>query len=204
VLSDQTLADQTVVAGATSLTVSGVLLDSNAVAAVGKWVRFGTSFGPVPDSAQADGSGTYSRVWTPPDSAASYTLTGVRGAASPLLSVADSAGRIVMRRTIQVVPDVPSPLKSTAAISATTIAVNGTAVITINVKDRFGNLVKNATPTAFTVTAAVGRGAVGAPACTLGVCTVTYTAPATAGTDTISVKIGVTNVLQSPIALIIQ
>jgi hypothetical protein len=40
-------------------------------------------------------------------------------------------------------------------------------------------------------------------ACTLGICTATYTAPATAGADAISVKILATEIVFSPLALTI-
>jgi len=70
------------------------------------------------------------------------------------------------------------------------------------VKDQFGNVVTTATPASFTITAT--RGAISGTACTLGTCTATYTAPATTGADSLSVKILGVEVLLSPIALVIN
>ena len=100
--------NDTAVAGTTPRTISVLLLDSLGRPAVGRWVRFGASFGPFPDSVQADGTGLVSTTWVPRDSAMTYTLTGVRGTPTALNTVADSAGRVVIRRSIVVIADVPS------------------------------------------------------------------------------------------------
>ncbi len=194
---------QTVIAGATQVAIGAILLDSLGQPAFNRWLRFGSPFTAPPDSVQADGSGAVNTVWTPRDSAGTYTLTGVRGAATALNSVADSAGRILVRRTLTVMPDVPSALKSTLSMSAVSIAVNGTATITIRVNDRFGNLVKTATPAAFALTSGGGGGTFSGAACVQGVCTVTYTAPAAAGPASVSVKILGLDILFSPMALTI-
>jgi hypothetical protein len=193
----------TVKAGATQKVVSVAVLDSNAVPAAGSFVRFRASAGVTPDSVQVNSGGAATVTWTPPDIAGPYTLTGVRGAQTPLSTLTDSLGRIVMRRSVVVIASDPDATKSNASISATTIAVTGTATLTITVKDIFGNIVKTATPAAFTAT--VTRGALSGMACTLGICTATYTAPATVGTgtDAISVKILGVDILFSPIALTI-
>ena len=64
VISDQSqfniIAPDTAVAGTTPRTVTVALLDSTGNPAVGKWVRFATTFGLVQDSAQADGNGNVS------------------------------------------------------------------------------------------------------------------------------------------------
>lgn len=192
------LKADTVKAGATLVTVPLALLDSNALPANGAVIRFAASFGPVPASLVTDVDGQATVLWTPPDSAASYTLTGSR-ASNPALP--DSAGLVVLRRTVEVVASDPSETKSTVEITATSIAANGTATITVKVRDRFNNIVKTATPAAFTVT--ITRGAAGAFSCASGVCTATYTAPATAGADAISVKIGGVEILFSPLTLTI-
>ena len=180
---------QTVIAGATQTGVGVILLDSLAQPAFNRWLRFGSPFTAPPDSVQADGAGQINTFWTPRDSAGTYTLTGVRGATTALNTVADSAGRIAIRRTVTVLADIPSSLKSSISMSAVSIAVNGTAVVTIRVNDRFGNPVKTATPASFAITSGVGAGTFSGAACIQGVCTVTYTAPAAAGPDTVSVKI---------------
>jgi hypothetical protein len=190
-----------VIAGATQVSVSALLLDSLGQPAFNRWLRFGSPFTPPPDSVQADGSGAINTVWTPRDSAGTYTLTGVRGALTALNSLADSAGRIVVRKSVTVLADVPSPLKSTMSMSSVSIPVNGTAVVTIKVNDRFGNPVKTATPAAFAITSAGAGGTFSGHACSFGVCTVTYTAPAAAGGATVMVRIGGVDVLFSPMAV---
>ena len=207
VISDQSqfniIAADTAVAGTTPRTVTVALLDSTGNPAVGKWVRFATTFGLVQDSAQADGNGIVSMQWQAPDSAANYTLTGVRSVTTPLATFADSSGRIVIRRTLTVKANLPSPTKSTVSISATSIAHGTTATVTVKVKDQFGNPVKTATAADFVITSGAGGGTFGAASCTDGVCTITYTAPAAAGPDAISVKILGVHILLSPITLTI-
>lgn len=194
----------TVKAGATPRAISVTVLDSVGLPAIGRWIRFGSSFAPVPDSTQIDVTGVAATTWQPRDTAGSYTLTGVRGALFPLAALGDSLGRIVVRHSIVVVADVASALKSTLQMSATTIAPSGTAVVTVMVKDRFGNLVKNALPTDITVTLGAGGGTLGVVTCSQGVCTATYTAPAAPAADTISVKILGVEILFSPIAITIM
>ncbi|HVT41257.1 MAG TPA: hypothetical protein VHE78_19630, partial [Gemmatimonadaceae bacterium] len=187
----------TATAGSTARTINAIVLDSLGQPATGQFVRFGTSFGPVPDSAQVQATGVATATWTPPDSAGFYTLTGIRGTTAPFTSVADSAGRVVVRRSITVVPALPSALMSKVTITDT-ILVNttGTAVLTITVKDAFGNIVKTATPASFGLTAAGSAGAAFGPvSCTAGICTVTYTAGAASAAATISVQIGGVDVL---------
>jgi hypothetical protein len=191
----------TVKAGTTTRTVSATVFDSNAVVAIGSWVRFRASAGVTPDSVQVDGSGFATVNWVPPNLAGPYTLTGVRGKQTAMTTVADSAGRIVIRRSVVVIASDPDALTSTVSVSATTIASNGTATVTIVVKDHFGNTVKTATPADFVLT--TSRGAFSALACVQGVCTATYTAPATAGADNVTVKILGVDILSSPIVLTI-
>ena len=192
----------TVKAGATAIAATMSVADSTAGAAVGAFVRFTTSAGAIPDSVQVGGSGNATVVWTPPNIAQSYTLTGVVGTpAAPLISP-DSSVRTVLRRSVVVIAADPSATKTTVAISATTIATNAPVTVTVVVKDQFGNVVTTATPAAFTITAT--RGAISGTACTLGTCTATYTAPATTGADSLSVKILGVEVLLSPIALTIN
>jgi hypothetical protein len=192
----------TVKAGATAIAATMTVADSTTNAAVGAWVRFATSAGPIPDSVQVGGSGNATVVWTPPNIAQAYTLTGTVGTpAAPLISP-DSSVRTVLRRSVVVIAADPSATKTTVAISATTIATNATATVTVVVKDQFGNVVTTATPAAFTIVAT--RGAITGTACTLGTCTATYTAPATTGADSLSVKILGIEVLLSPIAITIN
>lgn len=189
----------TAIAGATTRQLSVTLLDSLARPAVGAFVSFTAPQGAIPSSVQADANGAATVNWAPSNVAGSYTLTGFR---TGITTPADSVGRIVIRRSLVVIAAAPSAAKTTVAINATTIATNGTATVTVTVRDAFNNTVLTAVPGDFAIT--VTRGALGAVACTNGVCTATYTAPATTGADAITVKIGGVNVLSSPLALTIN
>ena len=197
----------TVIAGTTPVAVNVVMLDSLAQPAFNSTMRFGSPFTLPPDPVQADGTGTINTVWTPRDSAGTYTLTGVRGGVTTVLNtLGDSTGKIAVRQSVTVVADVPSSLKSSMSMSAVSIGVGLTATVTIRVNDRFGNPVRTATPAQFDISSAAGGGTFSGATCTQGVCTVTYTAPAAAGTDTVSVKIPQTlglDILFSPMALTI-
>lgn len=193
----------TVTAGATSKGLSVLAVDSLGQPAVGKWVRFGVDGGAVPDSVQLDAAGTASFTWTPGDSAATYVLTAIRATAATLETAADSAGRIVARRSIVVKPDVASELKSTAAVDFTNIPVSATTNVTVTIRDKFNNKIKTATAADFT-TNVTGGGTLGVFACTEGVCTATYTAPAAPGPVTISVSVGGVDILGSPINMVIH
>jgi hypothetical protein len=195
------LKADTVKAGQTTLAVPIFVLDSTALPAVNATIVFGTSNGVAPLSVITDFTGSAIATWVPPNVAATYTLTGVRPSNSGLATLADSTGRIVVRRDIVVIAGDPDPSLSTVEITATTIAHGGAATVTVRVRDIFGNIATNATPADFAATTLPGRGAVGAFTCTLGVCTATYTAPATAGGDAISVKIGGVEIVFSPLAL---
>lgn len=195
----------TATAGATARSVSVTLLDSLGLPAIGRWVRFGVvPLGLVPDSAQADVAGNVSTTWQPRDTSGTYTLTGVRGLPLPFTSATDSAGRVVVRHTILIVPDIPSAAKSTLEITATTIAASGTATVTVTVRDRFGNIVRNAKLTDVTVTPSTGGGTLTPVSCVLGACTWTYTAPATTGPYTISAQILGVDILFSPLSITIM
>ncbi|MDQ8168695.1 MAG: Ig-like domain-containing protein, partial [Gemmatimonadota bacterium] len=89
-----------------------------------------------------------------------------------------------------------SAAQSTLAVSPTTVAAGGTATATVTVKDAYGNVITNATSSAFS--ASTSGGSLGAFNCTLGVCTATYTAPILAGAKTISATIGGTDIGNSP------
>jgi hypothetical protein len=197
------LQRDTAIAGTTVRPVTVSALDSVAQPAAGKWVRFGTTFELQPDSVLLDGTGSASTIWFPKDSAMLHTLTALRGIPGGPATLADSAGRIVLRRSVLVVPNVPSALKSTVAVSPTTMALSATATVTIVVKDQFGNIVKTALTTDFALTSSgVGGGTFSGLACVAGTCTATYT-PAAAGAAAVHVQIAATEILNSPIALTI-
>jgi hypothetical protein len=200
------VAVDTVKAAAAQKTINVLVLDSLGQVGVGKWVRFGASGAAmVPDSVQAGADGIAHVIWTLPTVSAHYTLTGVRGTQPPMLTLADSLGRIVIRHSVEVVADDPSELTSTLAINATTVKQGMTLTVTVTVKDKFGNLVKNSPIAAasFVLAATGAGGTFSAPACTEGVCTVTYTAPAAGTAAVISAKIGAVEILNSPINITI-
>jgi hypothetical protein len=193
-------ANQTVVAGsaASALTVSGVAFDSTGKAAAGRTVFFAVSSGATPGNAAINSDGSFSQIWTLPTVADHYTLTGIFDTST------ETQGRVVLRRSVTVTPDVPSETRTTVTISNATLAVNGTATLQVTVRDRFGNVVKTATPADFVASANAGGGTFSGAACTLGVCTVTYTAKATPGADVIRIQVQGVDVLGSPINVTVQ
>lgn len=198
------LPADSVLAGQTSITITTAVLDSLGNPAVGRFVRFSALLGTIPDPVQVDGGGFATVFWTPPNTAGRYTLTGVFGPPS-LFSLADSTGRIVIRRSITVYADVPSELFSTVVASTQTVpATTGTATISITARDQFGNVSKGAKATDFTLASSAG-GTFTALTCSFGLCTTTYTAPAAAGTDNITVTLSTTGaqILNSPIVMTI-
>ena len=71
-------------------------------------------------------------------------------------------------------------------------------------RDQFGNLVTTAKPTDLVLSSTpVTGGTFGAVTCSFGVCSSVYTAPAAAGTDTITVTIQATNIQNSPVTMTI-
>jgi hypothetical protein len=187
------------VTAGTPVIATMTVLDSNGVAATGSYVRFRTSAGVAPDSVQVGANGVATVAWTPPIIPGPYTLTGVRGAPAPLFG-SDSSVRTVLQQSVVVVAaGSPDPTRSTVTVSPTSIAVNATATVTVTAKDVSGNVVTTATPADFTITST--RGAISGTTCTLGVCTSTYTAPATTGPDSISVKMLGVEIVFSPVAL---
>ena len=82
-----------------------------------------------------------------------------------------------------------------------------TMTISVAMRDQFGNPVLSLTPPAnFTLTATGAGGTIGAVTCnaSTGICTATYTAPAAAGVEVISAKIGGTEILLSPVNVTIN
>jgi hypothetical protein len=189
----------TVVAGTTQRTYSTLVLDTLGQPAVGVWVRVRAG-GIRPDSVLTNGIGVATITWTPPSTAGHHTITAVMSAPS-LATLADSAGRIVLRRSVEVTPSVADASLTTAGIAATTLATNATTTVTVTVRDEFGNIVTNATTAAVSFTAT--RGSFSGISCTGGVCTATYTAPATAGAATINVQINGIDVLNRPFTMTI-
>jgi hypothetical protein len=193
-------AADTVKAGSTGRQIFVTLLDSTGVPAIGVPVRFGVSHGTAPASVVSDGNGVAGVNWFAQDSTGSYTLTGVRDV--PGAAPGDSAGAVVIRRSVVVVAGPPDVIKSSVSVAAITMpATTGTTTVTVTVKDAFNNPVLSVVPTDLTMAAT--RGTLSAGACANGVCTFTYTAPATAGPATITVKVGAVDVTNSPLALTI-
>jgi hypothetical protein len=190
------VAVDTVRATVRTLQYAVSVLDSTGAQASG-WVRFRVTGGVVPDSLQLSGGATVV-TWTPPSTAGSFTLTAVRSAPT-LATLGDSSGRIVQRRTAVVINGPANAAQSTLNISASTVATNGTATVTIGLFDVFGNVALDAVAADFAIT--VTRGTITGLSCSQGVCTATYTAPATSGVDSIGVTIAGVDIIQSPMAI---
>jgi hypothetical protein len=182
-------------------TVSTTVFDSSGAAAVGTLVRIRVTGGTATDPVTVDFNGTATVTWTPPDVAGNYTLTGTRATTTGLATLADSAGRIVMRRSVVVIATDPDASQSTVAVSPGTIAMSGTATVSITVRDIFGNIVKTVTSTSVSATASGGT--IGAFSCVNGVCTATYTPTAT-GTFNITAQVGGVNVSNNPAVIVVQ
>jgi hypothetical protein len=207
------LPADSVMAGATSITISTAVFDSLGNPAVGRLVRFDAALGTTPNPVQIDGDGLATVTWTPPNTAGRYTLTGVFGASPSIFTLADSTGRIVIRRSVRVFPDVPSPLLSTLVFTTSTGTTTlpnttGTANLIITIRDQFGNVVSGAKPSDFVLASTpVTGGTFSVPTCAFGVCTATYTAPANAGpnaiADTITITIQGIGILNTPLVLTI-
>jgi len=204
-------ADTLIASDVATRPTSVVVLDSTALPAAGKVVNFSATAGTVPGASVADINGTVNVTWVPPDTVGTttpvppgfYSLVGVRNNGLPLNTLADSAGRVVVKRSVVVQADIASATKSTLAISAPSVAATKTATITVTLMDRFGNVSKTGTNADFAVTAASGP-AVGVFTCTAGVCTATYTAPNAPGTsDVLTAKIvsSGANMVNSPLTV---
>jgi hypothetical protein len=195
----------TVVAGTTTRTYTFTVLDSLGLPAFGRWVRFGTTgSSSVPDSVQVDVFGAATVTWTPPNIAGRYTLTGLRGTIAPMFFLSDSLGRIVLRRSTFVKHDIPDATQTVVSISATSIpATTGTATVTVQVRDRFGNPVRDASGTSFVAAVGGAGGTLSGFTCGEGTCQATFTAPAAAGTSTISIQINAIEVIGSPLTVTI-
>ena len=198
----------TVVAGgiANQRSTSTTVLDSLGAPAAGKYVRYYINGLGGLDSTQVALDGTATVNWTPPNIAGTYTLTGVRST-TPLNTLGDSAGRIVMRHTVVVKNDVAFAATSSLAVGATVMTQGATMTISLALRDQFGNPVLSLTPPAnLTLTATGAGGTIGALTCSAftGICTATYTAPAAAGVEVISAKIGGVEILLSPVNVTIN
>jgi hypothetical protein len=191
---------QTVVAGsaAASLPVTGVAFDSTGQPAQGRPIVFSVSAGGIPAGVTVNENGLFTQIWNLPTVADHYTITGVLQG-----STLDPFDQTVVRRSVTVAPDVPSATRTTASMSATTLAANATATLTVTVRDKFNNIVKTATPADFDTPVNPGGGTYSGAACANGVCTVTYTAKATSGADLIHIRIGGADVMGSPINIVV-
>jgi hypothetical protein len=190
----------TVKAGATQQLVGVAAFDSIGRPAVNQWIRFGASFGPVPDSVQLDATGSATAIWFPRDSVGTYTLTALRGTSAPVATLADSAGRVMLRRTVVVTfADSAAASRSTLQTSKTSLVGTDTATITVILKDRFGNTVKNVTTSQFSLTPTAGS--IATPVCDEGVCKAIYTAPGASATVNITLTVNGTALPTGPITI---
>ena len=114
----------------------------------GVWVRFRVPAGSIQgsDSVQTDANGVAAVRWTLPTVPGTYTATAVRlGGPTPGGAPADSAGRIVLRRTATVVAGAPAALALAAAPGPTaTLGVALAPAPVVQLRDQYGNPVRAA------------------------------------------------------------
>lgn len=96
------------------------------------------------------------------------------------------------RLPVRVVAAVPDGRQSTIVVADSARVGGQTTVVTITLRDAYGNPVLDGNADSFTPT--VSGGTLSAFTCTLGVCTATYTAPPANGPQTITAAIGGTPV----------
>ena len=94
-------------------------------------------------------------------------------------------------------PGAPSPVTTTATYSSLTVTPSASLLATVVVRDAQGNVVT--TITASHLAAVASAGTVGAFTCDAGSCTVTYTAPPTAGTPRLTLTIDGQTMEGSPV-----
>lgn len=125
-------------------TLRSVVASTTGAPVANAWVRFvipaGSLAGGV-DSVRTDAQGVATIPWIPPVRAGTYTATAVLLGA-PL--GADSSGRIVLRRTITVVPGAPSAVELAAAVPARATLGAVLPALVARVRDAHGNAVPQA------------------------------------------------------------
>jgi hypothetical protein len=139
-------------------------------------------------------------VWTPPNTAGRYTLTGARAAIAVLLAIPRAARHSTECHGVR---DVPSALQCRESNKRREHNRDGSQR---SRRGPVGNISKGAKGTDFTLTSAAGGGTFGVLTCSSGICTAIYTAPAAAGTDNITVTVTATGiqVLNSPVVMTIS
>jgi hypothetical protein len=152
------------------------------------------------DSTRSDAAGSITVTWTPTTAARRHVLTGLLRPVGIETMGADSAGFIVLRRSVTVAAGVPVPGTSTLAIRTAVLRAGDTATVTVRVRDAAGNLVTSAVPADITILPTGGT--LGAITCDAGICTALYTAT-TIPAGSINAQIGGVDVNGSPIALAI-
>jgi hypothetical protein len=153
-----------------------------------RWVRLLASAGVLSaDSTLTDGSGGFAATWTPSTLAGRQIFTAFVRPVGSVGVITDSAGLIVMRRSVSIAPGLPAAANSNLTMRSTTLAAGDTSTIVVRIRDAFNNLVTNVSPADFTT--AVMGGVLGAMTCDQGVCTALYTAT-TAPLGRVEVRIG--------------
>ncbi len=185
--STMNVSATTITAGAaTPITVTIQLRDGNgnALTTSGGVVTIASTLGTV-SSVVDNGNGSYTATLTAPQTTGTALLTAALGG-QPLTSSA----------TVTIQPGAPSATTTTVGVGSTSLNANGTTTITITVRDAYGNIVTNVTPSGIALSSSIGT--IGTVTCTNGVCTATYTAPASSGTAAIGVSVGGTPVTSAP------
>jgi hypothetical protein len=196
----QSLPPMTVVAGADSAAKILVpkVLTYGAAPVPAAWVRHIRSGGvTTADSTSTDLNGIAQVTWRLPTTVGTYRFTALQrqGTTVPV-TAADSAGLILVRRTVRVIAAAAYPVTTTVTPADSVLALAGTTQLSVVANDLFGNLTTTIAPADITATAKFGT--VGAWGCTGNVCTATYTAPTTVVSDTVSAKISGVHLLGSP------
>ncbi|MDQ8157508.1 MAG: invasin domain 3-containing protein [Gemmatimonadota bacterium] len=106
----------------------------------------------------------------------------------------------VDRLSVRVFAAAASASASTISVASSGIAQNDSTMVTVTLKDAYGNPVINATPASFTPSADIGS--LRSFACVNGVCTAQYVGSAT-GTAAIDARIGGTSVTGGPLSVTI-
>ena len=168
------------------------------------WVRFVGSSGVLsPDSALTGTLGTTSTQWTPSTLVGTYRFTAIQrsGTTAPS-TVADSAGLVLARRHVTIIPAGIAGATTTLAANSATVSAGGTTAITVVGKDAYGNALSSVAPENFSVTPSAGT--LGTFVCTANSCTATFTAPNTVQTVTLTGSVAGTAMSGSPLSITVR
>lgn len=167
-----------------------------------RWVRFTATAGVLSsDSVLSDGSGNITVTWTPSTAAGRQILTGVLRPTGSVVPTTDSAGLIVVRRSVTIAPGVAVAARSTLSIRAVSFLAGDTASAVVRVRDAANNLVTSTVPA--DVAFLVAGGTLGVTTCDVGVCSALFTAT-TPPAGSINAQLAGVDVGGSPVAFTVS